>query len=139
MTIEPSTTSSWDDIQRVESWAGEFRVNAIRLIGIVVFYGRHMIQFLMAAPDSPVRGNYHLRVTYLAVLWAAGAALLHWHLVRRRNPPMLKYFSTAWDIVMIAMLCVFAGGPRTPLVMLFFVVIAMAPLRLSLSLVWFAT
>jgi len=132
-------SSDWNDIQRVESWAGELRVNAIRLIGIVVFYGRHMIQFMLAASDSPTRGVYHLRVTWLAVLWAAEAAALHYHLSRRRCPPEMKYFSTAWDIIMITLLCVFAGGPRTPFVLLFFPVIAMSPLRLSLKLVYFAT
>ena len=40
---------------------------------------------------------------------------------------------------MVTTLCAIAGGPRTPLVVLFFAVIASAPLRLSLRLVYVTT
>ena len=46
---------------------------------------------------------------------------------------------TAWDAVLITTLLVLAGGPQSPLVILYFLVVAAAPLRLSLRLVYAAT
>src|SRR5947199_10874842 len=75
--IERVEDPTWLDARRVEAWAGELRVNLIRLIAIVVFYGRHLIEFFLAAADSPVRGRYHLRVTAVVIAWAAMAVVLH--------------------------------------------------------------
>ena len=53
-----------------------------------------------------------------------------------RSPPSLKYAATFWDILMVsALLGVSPAGPRSPLLYLYFVVLAAAPLRLSLALV----
>jgi hypothetical protein len=43
------------------------------------------------------------------------------------------------DLVGVTLVGIAAGGPRSSLVALYFVVIASAPLRLSLGLVWAAT
>jgi hypothetical protein len=129
----------WEDTQRLESWAGETRMNLIRLLAIAVFYGRHVIEAITAPPGAPVRGAYHIRVTCLCILWAAMAIALHAKLRQRWMPPGLKYFTTGWDAAMITLLCILDGGPKAPLVMLFFPLIASAPLRVSLRLVYFAT
>lgn len=130
---------AWEDVRRVEEWAGEGRVNLVRLLGIVLFYGRHVIEYTMAPAGAAVRGAYHLRVTWLAVAWAASAVLVRYQLARRLVPPWLKYATTAWDLFLVTLLCMIAGGPRSPLVLLYFLVIAMAPLRLSLRLVYATT
>jgi len=135
----PRGDTAWLDMRRVESWAGEIRVNLIRLIAIVLFYGRHLIQVFMSAPDAPVRGKYHLQVTAIAVAWGAAAIALHIRLSRRQVTPALKYAAVAWDAIMITLLCAIAGGPTSPLVLLYFPLIAMAPLRLSLRLVYLTT
>jgi hypothetical protein len=54
-------------------------------------------------------------------------------------PWWLSYASVAWDAAMITCICVLTGDARTPLVLLFFVLIATAPLRLDLRLVYAAT
>jgi hypothetical protein len=129
---------SWHATQRIESWAGEVRVNMIRMIGIALFYGRHFFD-VMLNPGA-VDQAYHHRVTAVAVIWAVAAMALHWLLVRRRYcPPTLHYATIAFDAFMIALLCTIAGGPRTPLMLLFFPLIAMAPLRLSLPVVYAST
>ena len=130
---------AWEDTQRLESWAGETRLNLIRLVAIAVFYGRHLVEAMAATVGSPVRGTYHIQVTVLCLLWAGVAIGMYERLRRRRLTPGLKFFSTGLDAAMITVLCVLAGGPKTPLVLLLFPVIASAPLRLSLSLVYFAT
>ena len=129
----------WDDVRRLEEWAGEVRVNLIRLTGIVLFYGRHLVEYLLASPDAPVRGVYHARVTWIAAAWAVGALLVRSALNRRLVPWWLKYATTAWDLFLVTVVCMVAGGPRSPLVLLLFLVIAMSPLRLSLRLVYATT
>jgi hypothetical protein len=122
-----------------EAWAGELRVNLIRLVAIALFYGRHLIEWAMAAKNAPVRGQYHLTVTLAVIVWSFEAAVLHAWLLRRRYDPWLKYFAVVWDLMMITFLCVVAGGPRTPLLLLYFALIASAPLRMSIGLVYAAT
>jgi len=129
----------WEDTQRLESWAGETRLNLVRLAAIAVFYGRHLIEFVASPAGAPARGVYHLQITWLCLMWVAAAVVLHVRLRRRWMSASLKYFTTAYDAVMITIVCALAGGPKTPLILLYFPLIAAAPLRLSLRLVYFAT
>jgi hypothetical protein len=130
---------TWQDARRVEAWAGELRVNVIRLIAIALFYGRHLVEYFLANPDARVRGVYHARVTFVCAAWFAVALALHIVLTRRRMPWWLSYATVAWDAAMITILCMLTGDARTPLVLLLFVLIATAPLRLDLRLIYFAT
>jgi hypothetical protein len=115
------------------------RVNLVRLVAIVLFYGRHLVEIFLVPPSTPAAVEYHTRVTWLVGLWAAMVIYMHWRLSGRRVPPHLKYVAVAWDAVVITLLCAIAGGPRTPLVLLYFPLVATAPLRLSLRLVYVAT
>jgi hypothetical protein len=54
-------------------------------------------------------------------------------------PGALKYLSTAGDVVLLTVLIWLAGGPSEPLVVAYFVIIALAAVRFSLGLVWFST
>jgi hypothetical protein len=136
---QPVAPDSWELSRRVEAWAGEIRVNVIRIAAIVLFYGRHLIELLMSPKDSPVGGEYHLRVTGVVLVWAALACVLHITLSRRRYPAELKYIASLMDVLMVTLLCAIAGGPKTPLVLLYFAVIAAAPLRWSLRLIYLTT
>jgi hypothetical protein len=111
----------------------------IRIVALVVFYARHLIELMLSPPGAPVRGAYHLRVTVVVIAWAAMAAVVHVLLRRRQYPPAMKYITTVADVLMVTVLCAIAGGPTTPLVLLYFAVIAAAPLRLSLRLVYVTT
>src|SRR2546423_945713 len=50
------TTDTWELSRRVEAWAGEMRVNVIRILAIAIFYGRHLIELMLSPKDAPVRG-----------------------------------------------------------------------------------
>ncbi len=134
-----TSSDAWELSRHVEAWAGEIRVNLIRIIAIVVFYLRHLIELFLSENDAPVRGIYHLRVTGLVIAWAGIAGVVHLLLSRRFYPPAMKFATSLLDALMITVLCAIAGGPQTPLVLLYFGVIAAAPLRLSLPVVWTAT
>ena len=135
-----SSSDRWEDARRVEGWAGEVRVNLLRLAAILAFYGHHLVNVYLLQDDPDVRGAYHATVTALVVAWTAAAAVLHLCLTRRRVPPAVKYVSTLLDIVLTtALLAVTPAGPTSALLVLYFLIIASAPLRLSLPLVYVAT
>jgi hypothetical protein len=134
-----SQDTPWTDAQRLEGYAGEVRVNLIRLAALVIFYGHHLVNAFLIQDDPAVRGTYHGWVTALALAWAVAVLVLHLCLARRWVPPALKYVATAWDLALITALLLLGRDPRSMLAALYFLVIAAAALRLSLALVWFAT
>jgi hypothetical protein len=130
----------WTDLQKIESWAGETRVNLIRFAAIAAFYAQHLLRVYVLDPDdASLRGAFHASATALAIAWSASAVALHFALSRRWNPPALKYGSSMWDLLMVSSLVILAGGPRTPLILLYPVVVCASALRLSLRLVWVTT
>jgi len=128
----------WEDAQRIEAWAGEIRVNLLRIAAILAFYGHHLFNVYVAG-DPAVTADYHASVTALAIAWAASAMGLHFALSRRWVPPALKYAAVAWDVILVTMLLILSGGPKSPLCILYFLVVATAPLRLCLRFVWCST
>jgi hypothetical protein len=130
----------WDDARRLESWAGEVRVNLLRGAALTVFYVHHLLHVYVLRDDPQARGIYHAQVTVIVLAWTAAILVLYRCLSVRWVPPALKYVATGWDITLVtALLFVHPDGPRSPLLYLYFVVLAAAPLRLSLPLVWATT
>ena len=54
-------------------------------------------------------------------------------------PAVLKYATTASDLALLTAMIAAASGPRSPLVMGYFVILAVGALRLQVRLVWCAT
>jgi hypothetical protein len=129
----------WTDARRLESWAGEFRLNLIRLAAIAGFYGYHLLDAYVLRPnDDTLRGNYHLQVTALALAWAVGALAIQLYLMRGWAPAVLKYVATGWDIAMITAVLMVGRDPHSMLTALYLLVIAAAALRLDLVLIYVA-
>jgi hypothetical protein len=132
-------SNRWPDARRLEAWAGETRVNLLRTIALVVFYGNHLLNYYVFR-DTTVTLHYHAAVSALAFMWGLGALLIYFALSRRWMPASLKYLVTAGDLTLIsATLMASPDGPRSALVYLYFVVLAASPLRLSLPLIYFTT
>ncbi|MGH7174498.1 MAG: hypothetical protein ACRELF_03885 [Gemmataceae bacterium] len=134
-----SPDPSWNAAQRLEGLAGEVRVNLIRLVALVAFYGHHLVNVFLIRDDPSLKGAYHTVVTTLVLAWALAVLIIHYCLMRRWIPPVLKYVVTVWDILLITTLLMAGGDGRSGLAVLYFLVIVAAPLRLSLPLVWTAT
>jgi hypothetical protein len=138
--IHPESTS-WEVDRRVETWAGEVRVNLIRLVVIIAFYGHHLVNAYFFRDDAGLTSEYNTAVTALVLAWSCSVVFLHFCLAQRWMPPWLKYAAILWDVLMVTALLALpgAGGVKSPLAVLYFLVIASAPLRLSLRLVYVAT
>lgn len=137
----PTSTADalWARTQAIEAWAGETRVNLIRLAGVLAFYGQHLVHYFFFNSDKHLSPSYHTQTTLLVTAWAAALVTLFVWLARRWPPPWLKYAVTAFDVAMISALLIISGGPRSAFLPLFLLVVAAAPLRPSLGLVSAAT
>jgi len=134
-----SNQTPWAEVQRLEAWAGEVRVNLFRLAAIVGFYGHHLVNVFFIRDDQSFSGPYHTAVTSLTLAWALEVCVLHLCLSRRWVPPALKYVATCWDLMLITAVLVVSDDAKNMLATLYFLVIAASALRLSLPLVYAAT
>ncbi len=137
---------SWHVAARLEELRGEERANGIRVLAVAVFYAIEVIDYrgLSLGPLAMPRVEgvdtaFHAMATALAVAWIAVAAAVVVAIKSRIFPPALKYLTTGADLVLLSAALTLADGPRSPVLMAYFLVIALAGLRLSRRLVWFAT
>jgi hypothetical protein len=134
-----STTVSAADRVAVERWAGEARVNDVRLLALVAFYGYHLLEVAASGDDPAYTPDYRAAVTLLALGWAGVVVLVHAWLRQGRAAPALHYLTVLADAGLVTALVTVSGGPKSPLVALYLLVVASAPLRLSLRVVYAAT
>jgi hypothetical protein len=137
---------SWYIVGRWREYEGERRANLLRLAAIVAFYGVEMANyhgFRLGGFELPrveaVNRPFHLAVTALAVAWTMTALVVHLCLRSQVFPASLKYLSTAADLALLTSVLAVSDGPRSPLVVGYFPILAIAALRFSLPLVRFAT
>ena len=99
---------------------------------IVELFNYHVYKIV----DTP----FHQTVTALAVAWTMVALGTLVCLLRRRIfPGALKYVTTAADVVLLTGILMVADGPRSPLLIGYFLVITLLGCGFSCALFWFAT
>ena len=69
---------AWDAAQRLEGLAGEVRVNLIRLVALVAFYGHHLVNVFLIGDNPSLKGDYHTVVTSLVLAWALAVLVIHY-------------------------------------------------------------
>ena len=152
MPVPPHTTDRpWYIVQRWQQYEGEARANLLRIAAIGTFYLIHLWNyfssqgrlpnwgFLQLAEAGEVDQRFHVMVTLLALAWIALAAAVHISLRARVFPTWLPSVSTLVDVLFLTGVLCIASGPRSPLIVGYFLIIAMASLRFSLPLVRIAT
>lgn len=137
---EPST--AWRVTSRLEELRGEQRANGLRVLGVAVFYAIEVVNYrglslgpIELAPVPGVTASFHAMATALAVAWLAIAGAVLLAVQARTFPPALKYLSTGFDLVLLTAVLTLADGPRSPLLLGYFLLIPLAGLRLSPRLV----
>jgi hypothetical protein len=134
------STAVGTDRVATERWAGEVRVNLIRVIALVAFYGYHLFDVYQNRDDPAYSPEYRSSVAAVAFAWAGVVVVAHAGLRRGRLPAALPVFTTLADAALVTALVTVSGGPKsTPLVLLYLLVVAASPSRMSLQLVWLAT
>jgi len=139
MATDSETPPALDDHQwyivgRWQEYEGEGRANLLRIVGVGVFYCIELANYWSGAVDRP----FHQAVTALALTWAVVALGVLFCLSQNIFPGWLKFLSTAADLVLLTAILVLADGPKSPLVVAYFLLIVLSTLRFSLRLIWFA-
>ena len=132
----------WFIVSRWQEYGAELRANLLRIIGIAAFYLVHVASYYQWFGLPPMEGadrRFHLGVTALAVAWILLALAVHVALVRGVFPRAVKYATTLADICLLTLMIGVCDGPRSPLVVGYFLILALAAMRFSLPLVWCAT
>jgi len=134
----------WFIVGSWEEYEGERRANLLRIIAIGAFYLIELINYYglnLGFLEMPavVQKSFHLEITLLALCWSLVGLGVLLCLRQRFFPASLKFISTGLDLILLTATLMVADGPRSPLVVGFFLVIALAALRLNLPLIWFAT
>jgi hypothetical protein len=136
----------WYIVGRWQEYEGEAKANLLRIIGIGAFYAIELLNYhglhlgwLELPKVQGVDARFHQVVTALAVAWVMTSLGVFFSLRRQMFPWVLKYLSTAADIVYLTGILMLADGPRSAMVVGYFLVVALAGLRFNLPLVWFAT
>jgi hypothetical protein len=135
---------AWYIVGRWEEYEGEARANLLRLAAVAAFYAIELINYygvdLGVIRFPKVRDPaFHRTVTAIAAAWVLLGLGVHIWLRMRLMPAALKYVATGLDAVLLTLLLMVADGPRSPMVVGYFLIPAMATLRFRLLLVWFAT
>lgn len=153
MGVMPGTAESqaanaadrqWLIIGRWQQYAGEARANLLRIAGIGSFYVIELINYhgLHLGPlelPATVDLAFHQKMTALAVAWTMMALATLVCLRLRIFPDWLKYATTLGDVALLTTILMVADGPRSPLVVGYFLIIVLATLRFQLRLIWCAT
>jgi hypothetical protein len=148
MTADPkpgglARDRGWFIVSRWQEYQGEARANLLRTIGIGAFYIIELINHgvHVGALQLPQVSNdrFHALVSGLAVIWTMVALVTLVCLRRQFFPPAAKYVTTTCDLVLLTAVLAIADGPRSPLIVIYFLIIALAALRLSPRLIAMAT
>ncbi len=132
----------WYIVSRWQEYEAEARANLLRICGIGAFYLIELVNYYgvrlgaIALPPLPgVDQQFHVRITMLALLWAMLSLGVLMTLRQQWFPGWLKYATTCMDVVLLTSILVVADGPKSPLVVGYFLVMLLAALRFNLRLV----
>lgn len=144
----PSTSDrSWFIAQRWQQFEGEARANLLRITAIGTFYLIHLWSYfssqgklpdwgvLQLAGEGEVGKKFHVMVTLLAIAWSMLAVGVHLSLRARIFPTWISLVSTLGDVVFLTSMLLISNGPKSPLLVGYFLIIALASLRFDLWLV----
>jgi hypothetical protein len=134
----------WYIVGRWQEYQGEARANLLRLAAVAAFYAIELINyygvdlgFIQLPKVSDLA--FHKTVTAIAAAWVLLGVGVHLWLRMHLMPEALKYVATGLDAGLLTLLLMVADGPKSPLIVGYFLIPALASLRLQLRLVWFAT
>jgi hypothetical protein len=138
-TATSNDDRQWFIVGRWQEYEGESRANLLRTIAIGAFYIVELLRFYVFEKADAQQLLFHRQATMVAVAWTMAALGVFFCLRQKVFPAALKYASTACDILLLTALAALNDGPFSPLVLAYFLIVAMASLRFSLGLVWFST
>ena len=123
---QPAENLVW--LQRRETWEGDVKANRIRLGALAFFavneclnyYGFHIVD-----------KRFHLGSLLIIGLWSLCAAIFGWMLRHHHMPRHSPFVMVSVDLLWLSWLLCLADGPKSPLVVIYFLIIALSGTRLN--------
>ncbi|MBW3598747.1 MAG: hypothetical protein KY475_15915 [Planctomycetes bacterium] len=130
----------WFIVQRWQAFDGERRANLLRILAVGAFYGLQLANYYLLSDRDAGADAFHRAATALAAAWTLAAITIALCLRGRVFPRWLPYLATAADIFLLTGLAVLTQSKaNSAVVFIYFLVLALAALRFSVPLMWFAT
>lgn len=119
-------------LQRRETWNGDRKANFIRVCALAFFALNEFFNFHVL---HIVDRNFHIGSLLVLFLWFLAALLFDVVLKNHWFPQGSSYLPPAMDALLLTWLLFLGDGPRSPLVAVYFLIIALSGLRLSPKIV----
>jgi len=119
---------------RLLHWVHQRPALAVSWAALGIFY---LNEWVLFAFQEDVDRTFHLRISVLVGLWAAGAWLLQRALERSRRFPLVRYGWSTFDVAMLTAVLLVADGPGSPLVMAYPLLVLASAFRWRMGLVGF--
>lgn len=129
----------WRIVSRWLDYEGELRSALLRVVFVAAFYAAQLFHFGVFSERSETEQIFHRQATFLAAGWLFVSLAVLVALTRHWFPKWLKFVTVTTDLILLTLLAEFGSGAQSPLVYVYWVVIALAGLRCDLTLIWFGT
>lgn len=114
--------------QRRETWAGDVKANFIRVVALIIFAVNEILNYHVF---HVVDKKFHTGSMAVVLLWLLASVVFHALLRRHSLPRITPYLIPSVDILLLTWLLFLADGTRSPLVSVYFLIIALAGLRFN--------
>jgi hypothetical protein len=131
--------NAWHVASRRQEFSGEIHAALLRSCLVVIFYSVQLIHYLSLPSPGAAERYFHRSATYVSAAWLMISLTTFIALRSGFLPAFLKYVTTSLDLSLVTLLSWLGTGTRSPLIAVFFLVVALAVLRFRVGLVWFAT
>jgi hypothetical protein len=115
-------------LQRRETWAGDRKTNRIRLAAVGLFTVNELVNYHVL---HVVDLRFHVASLLVVALWVLATALFAVLLREHILPRATSYVIVSTDVLLLTWLLFLGDGPRSPLVVLYFLVLALSAVRLD--------
>jgi hypothetical protein len=129
----------WRVVSRWLEYEGELRAALLRIVLVAAFYCAQLLHFAVFSEPTAAQQEFHRQATFIAAGWLFVSLAVLVALTRHWLPSWLKFVTVAIDLVLLTLLATLGSGASSPLVFVYWVMIALAGLRGNLPLIWFGT
>lgn len=137
VATDPSDVD-WFVFQRLQEVSAAVRINFLRLIAIVVFFGLLLAIYFSDEPTA-AQTAYLWSAIRICGAWLFLCAAVALALYMKIFPPVFKFVTTLCDAALLTAIISVGGAAESSLVIVFFLIIASTYLRLDSVLVLFGT
>lgn len=114
-------------LQRKETWRADSKANRLRWAALAIFTINEMVNYhLLHVVDH----RFHLGSLLIAFIWLMATIVFHLALKEHALPRLIPYLIAGVDVFLLTWLLFLADGPQSPLVSIYYLIIALSGMRI---------